>query len=260
MLMRKYRHALEQALAQSGWMMTQNIQVLQALSLFLVFASENARSTWIVNGMALSLAQAMGLHSDSASSALSVIDTEVRRRVWWMLCQTDVRASENCGLESHVPLKCDTEPPLHVNDADLASAGENTPAPRNELTEMTLSLVKIEMSKTNLRFKRSTATGVEKERIVRDQLKRYEDVYLKYFDGQSEFHRLCYLGGRLIIARLWKMMYDATPHEGSDAEAESLMLYNADVLEIAHQLPSKYRQYGWFFRCKYTQWYVNHSQ
>lgn len=82
--------------------------------------SKNARLTWMISGTSLSLAQAMGLHSDSASFCLGPIETEVRRRVWWSLCQLDNRISDDCGLEIHVPvLSMDTKLPLHVDDADL---------------------------------------------------------------------------------------------------------------------------------------------
>ncbi|KAF2494417.1 hypothetical protein BU16DRAFT_487525, partial [Lophium mytilinum] len=256
-LIRKYRCALEGSLAEAGWMTTQDILVLQSLTLYLVFASANSRSTWILNGIALSLAQAMGMHSDSSSFSLGAIETEVRRRIWWVLCQTDVRVSENCGLQSHVPFTMDTELPMNINDSDLISAKENPLISRNHFTEMSVSLVKIEMTRTKLQFNRSTLNKEEKERLVQDQLQRYEDTYLKYYDGHLELHRLYYLGTRLIMARIWRMMHDAT-HDGSDDETlqEPLILWNADVLEIAHQLPCKYRQHGWFFRCKYTQWHA----
>jgi hypothetical protein len=122
---------------------------------------------------------------------------------------------------------------------------------------MTLSLGKIEMARTTIQFKRSTLAKTEREKIVRNQLQRYEDTYLKYFDGKSGIHRFYYLGTRLMMARLWKMMYDASePESEEEGLQEPLILYNADVLEIAHQLPCNYRQHGWFFRCSYTQWHA----
>ncbi|KAF2639740.1 hypothetical protein P280DRAFT_550431 [Massarina eburnea CBS 473.64] len=257
-LIRRYRYALEQTLAQAGWMTTQNILVLQSLTLYLVFSSENARSTWILSGIALSVAQAMGMHSDSASFNLSPIEVEVRRRVWWMLCQLDVRISENCGLQSHVPLVTDTKLPLHINDLDLATANEVAPKPRDEFTDMTLSLIKIEMANTNLKLKRSCSTVEERKTVVRQQLERYDNIWLKYFDQESELHRLCALGTRLIMSRLWKLEHDlaSTPTTEDGDTWESLIYYNANVLDISHQLPCKYRRHGWFFRCKYSQWHA----
>lgn len=197
------------------------------------------------------------MHSDSSSFSLNPIETEVRRRVWWMLCQVDVRVSENIGLQPHVPVIMDTELPMHINDSDLSANDMKVLKPQNETTEMTLSLCKIEMTNTILRFRRSTLPKSETEEIIRDQLRRYEHVYLEFFFRNSDLHRLYRLGIRLLMARLWKMMYDATDQDlVADGFQEPLILYNADVLEIARQLPSKYRQYGWFFSCKLTGWHA----
>lgn len=208
-LIRKYRYALEQSLLQTGWMSSQSILVLQSLALYLVFASEHSRSTWMLNGIALSLAQAMGLHSERSHVALDAADTEVRRRIWWTLCQLDIRVSENCNLQYHVPLAMDTQLPLNVNDSDLASAIDKSLNPLGDFTEVSLTLGKLEMAKTMLEFKRSTLPREEREKIVRDQLLRYENVYLKYYNRNDDLHCFYYYGTRLMMARLWKMMYDA---------------------------------------------------
>lgn len=72
-------------------------------------------------------------------------------------------------------------------------------------------------------------------------------------------HRTFYLGVRFLIAKLWKLAYDAFQRTSDLQNAimeEQLLLYHTDVLELAHQLPDTFRQYGWFFRCKYTQWHA----
>lgn len=217
----------------------------------------------MLSGIAIGIAQAMGMHSDSASSSLGVVDAETRRRVWWSLCQLDNRISEDCGLENHVPLTMDAKLPLHVNDQDLVATNDQQISPRSEFSETTVSLIKIEFARIILKFKKPRfgeppLTGAEKEELAKGQIRRYEETYLTYFDGPSQLHRLCYLGTRLIIAKLWRMAYDATKQVETRPEEldEALVLYNADVLEIAHQLPDNYRQFGWFFHCKYTQWHA----
>ena len=262
-LVNKFRAALEQSLLKANWMTTQEITVLQSLLIWLMFASENLRSTWIICGVVMSLAQSQGLHMESSSFSLTLIESEVRRRVWWMLCQIDVRVSDNCGLEPHVPLTTNVQLPLHINDADLSNcSGAHGIEPRDEWTEMSATLVKLELVHTNLRYRRHKpllTNGEDRDSIVRAQLQRYRDVYLKYFDDGSDYSRFCCLGIRFIMARLWKLMYDASQqHEALDASEldEPLLRYHADILEIAYQLPDRYRQFGWFFRCKYTQWHA----
>ncbi|KAF1967774.1 hypothetical protein BU23DRAFT_284992 [Bimuria novae-zelandiae CBS 107.79] len=263
-LVHKYRASFEQALKQANWLSTQEVTVLQSLAIYLVFAQENSRSTWMICGISISLAQAVGLHMEDHSFPFTPVETEVRRRVWWSLAQIDVRVSENCGLEPHIPLVMSAPLPLHVNDIDIEpNIYGQCVLPRDELTEMTLTLIKIEMTQTKLRFKRAhfgpSTTNEEKDAVINEQIQRYREVYFKYFTDTSEFSRVCALGLRLLMARLWKLMYDGSRSqepEDKDVLDEPLLRYNADVLEISHQLPNRYRQFGWFFRCKYTQWHA----
>ncbi|OAF99373.1 uncharacterized protein CC84DRAFT_1210248 [Paraphaeosphaeria sporulosa] len=258
-LLRKYRIALERALVQAGWMATQEIVVLQSLAIYLAFASDRSRSTWVLSGMIISLAQAMGLHTDVASSSLTAAGIEVRRRVWWSLCQIDVRVSNNCGLEPHVPLVVDCQLPLHINDADLESERDiDNITPRDEKTEMTLTLIRVEMVYTTLRFTRARykLSPTDRETLIKDQMQRYSEVYMRYFTDCSEFSRLCAVGLRYLMARLWKHMQNVDEPVDTGDFNEHLLLYNADVLEIAQQMPERQRQYGWFFRCKCSQWHA----
>ncbi|KAF2684158.1 hypothetical protein K458DRAFT_451950 [Lentithecium fluviatile CBS 122367] len=271
-LTRRYRRSLEDALIAAGWMTTSNILVLQALAIYLFFTSENSHSTWILSGIALGLAQIMGLHIDPSSShpPPSIIETEMRRRLWWTLCQLDVRVSGNCGLEPHVPHTPLPPLPLHVNDSDLApyssQACNQEPLERDEFTDMTLALIKLEVTKTTLRFARSTSSQPKRQKIITDQLACYEHTYLRYIKNSPvpspELQKICMLGTRFIMTRLWKMLYDTYPEScpralyGEVEAPDPLITYNTDVLDIAHQLPCKYKQYGWFFRCKYSQWHA----
>ena len=220
--------------------------------------------SWMLSGTAMNVAQAMGLHRDGTYFSLSAIETEVRRRLWWSLCQLDNRISEDCGLEPHVPLTMDTNLPLHINDSDLDTYDEENIVLRTEFTEMTVSLIKIEMAKTSLKVKRPQCETppLSKEGVatlVREQIRRYEDTYLRCLNDTSQLHRLCYLGTRLIITKLWRMTYEIPKRSEVKTYEEikdRLISYNTDILEIAYQLPDKSRQFGWLFGCKYSQWHA----
>ena len=95
---------------------------------------------WMLSGTAIRIAQAMGMHKDSASFSMSEIDIEVRRRVWWTLCLLDNRISDDCGLETNVPITMDTKLPCHVNDSDIGTGDIEALVPRTEFTEMTVRL------------------------------------------------------------------------------------------------------------------------
>ncbi|KAF4632820.1 hypothetical protein G7Y89_g5305 [Cudoniella acicularis] len=263
----RYRYALEQALAQAGLLTTQEVVILQAVILLIVCSPrKDPRSTWMLSGTALRVAQAMGMHRDSAYFSLSTVDIEVRRRVWWTLCLIDNRISEDCGLESNVPMTMDTKLPLHINDSDIAAENIEALIPNTGFTEMTASLIKIEMAETVLKFKLSQygkcpLSVEETETLIRELTGRYESTYLKCLDTSLHLHRLVYLGTRLIIAKLWRILYDPLQRndpavlDGEEIK-ERLLLYNTEVVEITHQLPDKSSKFGWFFLCKYTRWHA----
>lgn len=107
----------------------------------------------MLTGMAVRIAQAMGMHRDSILFSLCTVDIEVRRRVWWALCLLDSRISEDYGLECNIPTITDTKPPLHVNDLDIDVAGTEILVPRTGFSEMTISLIKIEVAEVGLKLK-----------------------------------------------------------------------------------------------------------
>jgi hypothetical protein len=279
LLTTRYRHSLEEALVAAKYLTTQNMLVLQSLTLYLFFASENSHSTWLLSGIALSIAQIMGLHTGNTPASTSIVEREMRRRIWWTICQLDVRVSLNLSLDLHIPHSTTTPLPLHVNDADLETYNDSAAVTeRDELTDMTLALLKLEATKTTLRFQRSSSSREKRQKIISDQLKRYEHTYMKYFDpptpttSNSTAFRpsfslldICRLGTRFIMSRLWKLSYDTFPPSPpssptlfpvSKPPSDPLIRYNTTILSIAHQLPCKYKQYGYFFRCKYTQWHA----
>jgi Fungal specific transcription factor domain len=78
---------------------------LDSLSAYLVSQSmlmreEEAITTCSFVGIALRIAQGMGLHRDGSHFNLDPIQAEVRRRIWWYIIHTDVMTSIGCGLPS----------------------------------------------------------------------------------------------------------------------------------------------------------------
>ncbi|KIM96689.1 hypothetical protein OIDMADRAFT_32616 [Oidiodendron maius Zn] len=265
LLVRRYRYALEQALAKTGLLTSQEIEVLQAIILLLTFApSKDTRLTWMLTGMAVRIAQAMGMRRDSMLLSLSTVDIEVRRRVWWALCLLDSRISEDCGLDCNIPTTTDTKPPLHVNDSDIDVAGTEILILRTGFSEMTISLIKIEVAEVGLKLKlwrdRTTPMCFEKmEKLVRDINIRYESTNFKYLDTSLHLHHLVDLGTRLMIAKLWRTVYNHSrsiraPLGGEEVN-ERLLECNTEVVDMARQLPERSAKFGWFF-CKYMLWHA----
>lgn len=59
---------------------------------------EDAMTTSSFVGIALRVAQGMGLHRDGSHFGLDRVKAEVRRHIWWYIIHTDVMTSIWCGL------------------------------------------------------------------------------------------------------------------------------------------------------------------
>lgn len=103
------------------------------------------KGIWILNGLAIRIAQSLGLHRDGKKLGLSPFQSEMRRRLWWHLLCRDSRAGEDYGLENtNSPLLAsDVEFPANVNDSDLEPSMKEAPPPRPGWTPMTFSLIHI---------------------------------------------------------------------------------------------------------------------
>jgi hypothetical protein len=123
-LISQYVSATELALLRAKFMQTTSLAILQALVLHLLSVRElyEPRAVWTLTGVAVRIAQGMGLEQDGTSLGLSFFETEIRRRVWWQLKLNDVRTAELCGLAKFRDLDPGTESPkwpTNLNDDEL---------------------------------------------------------------------------------------------------------------------------------------------
>lgn len=142
-LLLRYRAATQRALCAARFMATQELPVLQALILLLscVRGGREAEELWTLMGLAIRVAQHMGLHHDAGNS-ISPFAAEMRRRAWWQLCVLDLQIAEaRCAESSLMDLAFDTRMPLNVRDDDLAPDMPALPPPRKGCTEMTATLM-----------------------------------------------------------------------------------------------------------------------
>ncbi|CAG8637385.1 4521_t:CDS:2 [Dentiscutata erythropus] len=85
----------------------QTIATVQALLILSVYDRDSTTSvTWLYTGMAIRLAQDMGLHRDSAKWNFDARQAEIRKRVWWACVISDRLASTSLGR------------PVAINEAD----------------------------------------------------------------------------------------------------------------------------------------------
>lgn len=267
--LKKYRFATEQALARSGFLNTQDIIVLQALTLFLISVRryDDTRFVWAMTGLLIRLAQSLGLHRDGEQYGLTPFETEMRRRLWWQVLLLDFRASEDQGSDpALVDHAFDTKLPLNINDVDIDIEAKFAPEERSGGTEQTFCLIRYEVSSTLRRINYSPvgqlASIEDKERLIEGLRHHLEEKYLKHIDDTVPLYWITGMVARLILGKMWLVLHHPLkrPDRGAGLPQETkeqLFLTAVQVIDVSHELETTSRtsKWGWLFR-SYVQWYA----
>lgn len=273
----KYRFAVEQALARAGFLNSQSLMLLQAFVLFLVCVrrQDDTRFVWTLSGLAIRLAQAMGLHRDGSNFGLSPFETEMRRRLWWHICILDVRSSEDHGTDPSIfEAFYDTKLPLNINDDDISQESTETPTERPGCTELTFCLIRFEVSVTVRRLNYvalgacpgnalpPSRTLEDKEKLIDACHKRLEERYLQYCDMSVPIFWVTATVARLIMAKMWLVVHHPLQRNDRGANLaqdtrERLFATSIEVIEFSHLLETNEStaKWGWLFRT-YMQWHA----
>ncbi|PLB53696.1 hypothetical protein P170DRAFT_2424 [Aspergillus steynii IBT 23096] len=146
-LLKRYKAALDRLLINTEVMNRPEITALQALAIYVTClrVHETARSTWVLNGLTIRLAQSIGLHRDGAHLQLSPFDAEMRLRLWWHLCVLDSRAPEDQGFELTLDvMNRGLRLPLNIDDDQIFPSMTQLPEETDGWTEMSFFLIQTE--------------------------------------------------------------------------------------------------------------------
>lgn len=277
----QFRLGLEYALARADFLNVPDIVVVQALVVFLslVRRHDSPRFVWMMVGLAIRLAQSLGLHRDGSAFRrhLSPYEVEMRRRVWWTICMLDVRASEDQGTEYTIPAgSFDTRIPLNIDDADISPGvgvrEEETPAPaeRQSLTDMSFAVDVFRICDLTRRIMspgdRARAPALEEQvRLVAELYTTFEQGYLRYTssaeDDSSSIAR--WVGAtcvRLTMSKMTLMIHLPVLSSSSSSSAEvrdKLLVAAIEVAEYNHALNAEPagRRWRWMYQT-YTHWHA----
>jgi hypothetical protein len=217
-LLSRYIIATKAALLRARFMETTSLVVLQTLVLHLLSVRDiyEPRAVWSLTGVAIRIAQAMGLERDGVFLDLSPFEAEMRRRIWWLLKTHDHRTAELCGLSKFRDLDMGPDNPkwpTNVNDDQLypgmplpLAASETLTdiafvALRYELVNFTASRVAKfrQQGKSASQWDRDLASGVDKmetDEAFREIEGLLEMKYLRYCDPSQPLHLMTMLMAR----------------------------------------------------------------
>ncbi|KAH6694968.1 fungal-specific transcription factor domain-containing protein [Leptodontidium sp. MPI-SDFR-AT-0119] len=103
---------------------------------------------YLLCGNAIRLALRMGLHRDATKvggGAITPFQAEMRRRIWYHLCQIDLLGSTHMGLPGMInSVASDSIPPKNLRDEDFDEDSIEIPPsrPESELTPMSYTICK----------------------------------------------------------------------------------------------------------------------
>ncbi len=181
----------------------------------MVIRSHNkTRSSWALVGLAVRIAQGLGLHKDGEGRAFSAFEAEMRRRLWWQILVLDMRASEDRGSEPVVqPESFNTRMPRNLNDEDFGHDSQHPLPEKKGVTQMTFCLIGMDISNTCRRVnftlptcERQTLTLQQKEELVKACTDRIESHYLAGCDPSDQSTWLVYMMVHSLILELWLLI------------------------------------------------------
>ncbi|RAH69812.1 putative C6 transcription factor [Aspergillus aculeatinus CBS 121060] len=200
-LSRRYHSAAQQALVNAAFLKTSDIQVLQALVLFLLSSRQHydSQTYWILTGVAVRIGQRIGLYQDGEKLGMCPFDVQMRRRLFYQLMPLDGRASQMTGTVVSIPPDAwDTQLPLNIDDEQVWPGMTATPREQQGATQMMFCLSRACIGRffasmsPHLRSNGPWTFGSlpEAEAVIGAAEREVEHKYIRYCDIVDPLHFL----------------------------------------------------------------------
>ncbi|KAK3316892.1 putative C6 transcription factor [Apodospora peruviana] len=231
-LLRKYNLATRQALVNASFLKTTSLAVLQALVIHLLACRDDVydpHTFWILTGVAVRIAQRMGLDRDGDKFfGLPPFEVEMRRRVFYQLMPLDGGASLVAGTTLGVgginmPATWDTRPPHNIDDSQIWPGMTAAPVEKSGATDMMFVLSRAVIAKIFIGSSATTTGGENKqkqmpllppvevigrddygeaERSIRAAESEIEERFVRYCDVVDPLHFLTLAAARCGITAM----------------------------------------------------------
>ncbi|OIW24600.1 hypothetical protein CONLIGDRAFT_100550 [Coniochaeta ligniaria NRRL 30616] len=247
-----YERGLELSLHAKCFLDSPTVLSLQALALYLTCYrnSNSGRTGWILNGLLIRAAVAIGLHRDGEQFNLSPLDCEIRRRLWWLILGSDGRAAEDHGLAAGpnggFDGFCDTKLPTHIDDRDISPTTATPAVSQQRWTETTHFLVASEMYQALQQINRLSAQmGDDKmtrlEEFLATVKTSMNNKYLQHCDPNIPNQKCSLLLGRLLLGKSevfvrQQALRGLSPEEAATKATEETLALACDTLELGFEM------------------------
>ncbi|RMZ84094.1 hypothetical protein DV737_g1359, partial [Chaetothyriales sp. CBS 132003] len=224
-LLRSYRFGCQQALLNCGILRTNDRDCLTALP------RTDPRAVSSILGVAVRIAQRMGISRESINAKETVLEAEMRRRLWWSLSLFDNRMCEMSGFRAAAQAPSWTcKIPLNVNDFDLRPQMKTAPPAHEDPTEALFVVVRgelgnylfqraldLDFSDRSVRLHPQEAKMIPDPNAVDALEKKLEDKYLSLCNLENPLHVMTLWIARGALARFrLEEYYARILHSSSD--------------------------------------------
>ncbi|KAJ5511938.1 hypothetical protein N7453_004041 [Penicillium expansum] len=201
--LRRYQQGLELSLYHSDFLDAPTLTSLQAMVIYQTCFrfSNSGRSGWTLHGVTIRAAQSIGLQRDGKNFKLSQLECELRRRTWGHIQSADMRVAEDHGLSVPDNDYGDTELPLNIDDQNLSHTSIIPAVSQDRWTELTFTLIVVEINKVRPVLLRSLAGASDPERLIAEFKGSIEEKYLRHSDPDIPIQRFGFLLGRLLLTK-----------------------------------------------------------
>ncbi|KAI9931205.1 hypothetical protein MW887_010866 [Aspergillus wentii] len=214
-------------------------------------------------GMAIRIAQRMGIHNESTYTRHIALEGEMRRRLWWSLAMFDNRICEMSSDPKATVLTplWDCKTPLNVNDFDIQPEMKAPPAPHDRPTETLFAVLRSELgeftrhSAFHLDFTNPCLKALSNSSelvAVEDTL---EDKYLKFCNPENPLHFMAIWTTRIYLAksRLLEHYSRYSSVQQTDSQRNAAISYALKILECHTNLMISplIKGYLWFLHAHF---------
>ncbi|KAF1981794.1 putative C6 transcription factor [Aulographum hederae CBS 113979] len=218
-LLKSYQYGCQQALLNCGFLRSSDRDCLTALFLYLVSIRESTdpMSLSSMLSIAVRIAQRMGIHTESGLAKCTVLEAEMRRRLWWSLILFDARICEMCDFKSTMLAPTwDCRAPLNANDFDMRAEMKTPPVVQGNTSEALFAVVRSELadflrnSSFYLDFTCPALKPLARNIQHDDALeggeiasleKKFEETYFKFCDPENPLHFMTLWTARGFLAK-----------------------------------------------------------
>ncbi|KAK5116337.1 hypothetical protein LTR85_009309 [Meristemomyces frigidus] len=245
-LLQRYHFATRQALVNASFLRSTEMAVMQALVLFLLAGrySYDPHTYWILTGVAVRVAQRMGLHRDGENQGLPPFEIQMRRRLFYQLIPLDGVAGHMSGTGiATMPDDWDTQPPLNINDDQIWPGMTDPPDVQSGATEMIYCLTRACVGKSFLRARKPLHSALagsgqakdfeQYEAVIVEAEREVEERFIRYCDIVDPLHFLsmCLARSAITAMRVRIRLPKARDQAVTDTERRELFHLAEKVLD-----------------------------